>query len=174
MSKILIAALIFAICAGCRRPMTSSTHVPMWSPPSGGLRARLIAGPAQGRVRVGESISIGIELENIGSVPLRVVLDDPFAFTAKIEDTSGRELSSTRSRLEVLSSPRVETIASGQTVRSPLTTPHEDAKMELDLTTSMWQLAPGRYRLYGHFTGSGAESTWMGTLDLPAIMIEVL
>lgn len=171
-SNILIAALLFVLGASCRPPMTSTTPAnPAWSAPSGGLRARLVT--QQGQVRAGESLRIDIELENVGSVPLRVVLDDPFAFSPRLEDAAGREIAPTGSRAEVLSSPREETIAPGHTVSAPLATPHEDTKAELDLTTSMWQLAPGRYRLSGRFAGTGDAGTWTGTLDLPPLLFEV-
>lgn len=143
-----------------------------WSAPADGLRARLVA--RQGQIRAGASLQIDIELENVGAAPLRVVLDDPFAFTPRLEDAGGRELSPTGSRLDILSSPREETIAPGQTIRALLAMPHEDAQVELDVTTSMWKLAPGRYRLSGRFAGTGPAGTWMSTLELPPISIEVL
>ena len=156
------------------------TAADTWSKPIADVRGRLIA--EQRQMKGKPVIQLWVELENTGPLRRSVVTHDPFAFSLTVMDAAGKVLDSDSQRGEILSSPQVAVLPRECVLRLPVTLAQE--KMwNLDITTHLWKLKPGRYKLAGKYSVPPGEQTeipkedvvhaWSGELQLPEIEIEI-
>jgi hypothetical protein len=165
--------------AGAQAPVAPRT-AGAWSPARAGLRARLVAAPAQ-VAAAGGRFDVAIEFENVGSSAVAVVAGDPFAFTADLRDASGRAVAPSFQRGDVVSAPQWDAVAPGALRSVPVSIHAQDgaASSHVDVVTSAWSLAPGRYSLSGRFTcppvGSAPRhvAPCTASVSLPAIALYV-
>jgi hypothetical protein len=151
-----------------------------WSKPIADIRGRLIAETRE--VKGKPFVQLWVELENTGSLRRSVVTHDPFAFSLMVKDATGKVLGSDSRRGEILSSPQVAVIPRGCVLRLPVTLTQEKT-WNLDITTHLWTLKSGRYKLAGKYIVPPGEQTetpkddvvhaWSGELELPEIEIEI-
>ena len=130
-------------------------------------------------------VELSVELWNKGSMPLVATTHDPFAFDLVVRDAAGEVVKPDAQRIDVLSSPQAGVIPRDCLLALPVTLTQDEAgKWNLDITTKLWRLAPGKYRLSGVYeVQPGPElkpkdvgpprETWQGTLSLPEIEIEI-
>ena len=151
-----------------------------WSKPVADIRGRLVAETRE--VKGKPAIVLFVELENTGPLRRGVVTHDPFAFSLTVKDAAGKVLDSDSQRGEILSSPQVAVLPRECVLRLPVTLVQE--KMwNLDITTHLWKLKPGRYKLAGKYSVPPREPTespkddvvhaWSGELLLPEIEVEI-
>lgn len=151
-----------------------------WSKPIADIRGRLVAG--QREVNGKSVVQLWVELENTGPLRRGVVTHDPFAFTLTVKDATGKALDSDAQREEILSSPQVAVVPRETTVRFPVTLGQGQA-WNLDITTHLWKLKPGSYKLAGRYRvppGEQAElpaedvvHPWSGEVALPEIEVDI-
>jgi hypothetical protein len=151
-----------------------------WSQPIADIRGRLVA---QAREFKGKPVVLlWVELENTGSLRRGVVTHDPFAFSLTVKDAAGKAIDSDAQRGEILSSPQIAVVPREAVVRFPVTLVQGQG-WNLDITTQLWKLKAGRYKLAGKYSVPPGEETeppkedvvhpWSGELVLPEIEIEV-
>jgi hypothetical protein len=137
------------------------------------------------RVPKAGHVELFVELWNKGSTSVVVSAHDPFAFDIVVRDAAGKVVESDAQRIDVLSSPQAAVIHRDCRLALPVTLSQGEAgKWNLDITTKLWHLAPGKYRMRGVYqVQSGPEQklkdgdpprvAWQGTLSLPEIEIEI-
>ena len=151
-----------------------------WSKPIADIRGRLVAETRE--VKGKPVILLFVELENTGPLRRGVVTHDPFAFALTVKDAAGKVLDSDAQRGEILSSPQVAVLPRETVLRFPVTLAQGEA-WNLDITTHLWKLKPGRYRLAGKYSVPPGEPTefpkgdvihaWSGELELPEIEVDI-
>ena len=161
----------------CVCPAMGEENPEKWSESVKGLSGRLLAKDNSGH------IELTLELRNDDSLPRWVVAHDPFAFDLTVRDAEGKEVRPTAERADILSSPQAAILPRNCYLGLPVTLPAEPEKRwNLDITTKLWALAPGRYRLAGKYVIPAAERElktkeeaypWHGEIVLPEIEIEV-
>jgi hypothetical protein len=159
---------------------TTATAADTWSKPITDLRGRLVAEPR--KVKGKPVVELWIDLENTGPLRRSVVAHDPFSFSLTVKDAGGKALDSDSQRLEILSSPQVAVLPRECVLRLPVTMTQEET-WNLDITTHLWKLKPGHYKLAGKYSVPPGEQTeipkeevvhaWSGELQLPEIEIEI-
>jgi hypothetical protein len=151
-----------------------------WSKTAADLRGRLVAEVREVKER--QVVHLGVELENTGSLRRTVVTHDPFSFELTVRDAKGKEVASDSQRADILSSPQIAVLPRECTLRFPVALTQEKG-WNLDITTHLWKLKPGRYTLAGKYKlpppppGEALEREaahpWGGELQLPEITIEL-
>lgn len=172
MRTICIAIGLLGVC-----PAIAEENSAQWSQSVKGLTGRLTAKDNSGH------IELTVELRNSDSLPRWVVTHDPFAFDLTVRDAEGSELRPTAERADILSSPQAAILPRNCYLGLPVTLPAEPEKRwNLDITTKLWTLKPGRYRLAGKYMIPGIQKElkkkgeaypWQGEIELPEIEIEV-
>lgn len=169
--------LVAALLLGLAGPATAADA---WSKPAADIRGRLVAESRE--VKGKPVLLLFVELENTGPLRRGVVTHDPFAFSLTVKDAAGKALESDAQRGEILSSAQVAVLPRETFLRFPVTLV-QDQGWNLDITTHLWKLKPGRYKLSGKYTVLPGEPTefpkgdvvhtWSGELGLPEIEIEI-
>jgi hypothetical protein len=176
-----VAKLVLALLlASTLSRLTAAEPREGWSKPKTDLRGRLVAEVRE--IKEQQVVNLFVELENTGSLRRSVVTHDPFAFELTVRDSKGNDVASSSQRGEVLSSPQVGVVPRESTLRFPVTLSQEKP-WNLDITTHLWKLKPGRYTLAGKYKlplpppgeelEPGAAHPWGGELALPEITIDV-
>jgi hypothetical protein len=154
------------------------TVKPAWSEVSEGLRGRLVI--AQPRVPARGRLVATLEMENVGKTQLVVRTQNPFDFEARVPDAAGLDIPPTSIRSDVLYTGKFVAIPAGERLSLPVTIESQDGAKgsQVDTTTDIWTLAPGRYGLGGTFGMAVMEEkaprgTWVGRLTLPVVPFEI-
>lgn len=123
-----------------------------WSSPVCGVRGKLTAEQQAGHVK------LIVELRNDGVLPYWVTTHHPFGFDLVVRDATGNELTPDSDRSEILSSPQAAILPRECRLAMPVTL-HQDDRWNLDITTKLWSLKPGKYKLSGKYVidGPGEE-----------------
>ena len=183
--------LTLGILYGCAmgRQVTSSERPDRadgaWSAPAGGLEGRLVL--ALPRISETDWFALKLELRNVGEVPLAVQTGNPFLLDVRVADAKGQAVKPTWTRSDVLFSPKWAEIAPKSSLSVQVSEKSIDGAKgsHLDVTTSIWKLEPGKYRVSAtcksQERGAAASSPykgnarlWSGQLALPEIEVEVL
>ncbi|MCX5674803.1 MAG: hypothetical protein NTX87_07330, partial [Planctomycetota bacterium] len=154
-----------------------------WSKPVSQLSGRLRV--AESRIATDQYFQLTLELANRGGTPLAVQCGNPHIFTITLLDGAGKQVKPTLVRADVLSSPQWGVIPGGAYLGFPVSIQSQDGAKgsHLDITTLIWKLSPGKYRIAGEFSSGGAAdfmgtpgkaTIWDGKIDLPPVDIEVV
>jgi hypothetical protein len=137
-----------------------------------GLRGRLLVDASR------QPIGVVLELENAGTEPLVVVLDDPSTLEWALE-RNGVAMDARYGRTEILCVLRWERLAPGQRVRARVDHVKDleegGGAVDLDLFTAAWRLEGRGAALRGTYRVEAATAppgAWCGTLALPAVAID--
>lgn len=156
-----------------------------WSKPVGNVSARLVV--TSSNIRESENFRLTLELKNTGVLPLGVPTHNPHLLTFKILDSAGKSVGRSSSRIDVISSPQWGVIPRDGYLGFPVTirSPDRAKGSHIDITTSIWKLPPGKYRVSGEYSSerplefpdlipkSGKAPIWMGKVNLPALDLEI-
>lgn len=158
----------------------------LWSKPVSGLAGRLRV--SKSSITADGQFRLTLELANRGRSPLAVQCGDPICFTLTVLDAKGEKVEAPIVRAEVLSSPQWGVIPGGSYLGLPVSYHPQNraANRQLDITTDIWTLKPGKYRLVGSFASNlssgvmkflgspGKAAIWKGKIKLPPLDVEVL
>jgi hypothetical protein len=181
--RILVSPLLAAILTipAITRAAEPVAPVGVWSREVKHLAGRLAA--RESRVPRAGHVELSVELWNKGSTSVVVSAHDPFAFDLVVRDAAGKVVAPDAQRIDVLSSPQAAVIPRDCRLALPVTLSQDEAgKWNLDITTKLWRLAPGKYRLSGVYQAQPGprlkgfdppRDNWQGTLSLPEIEIEI-
>jgi len=156
-----------------------------WSKPVGSLSARLVV--TRTNIRESESFRLTLELKNTGVLPLAVQAHNPHILTLKILDSAGKSVRPSASRIDVISSPQWGVIPRDGYLGFPVTirSPDRVKGSHIDITTSIWKLPPGKYRVLGEYSSEsplefpkfmgkpGKARIWEGKVNLSALDLEI-
>jgi hypothetical protein len=151
-----------------------------WSKTVADVRGRLIAETREVKGR--RVIELWVELYNAGSLRRSVVTHDPFSFTLTVKDADGKAIASDAQRADITSAPQTAVLPRECFLRFPVTIAQGE-RWNLDITTELWKLKPGRYTLAGKYQtppGKPRETPkedvihpWEGELELPEIEVDL-
>lgn len=151
-----------------------------WSKPVADIRGRLVVETREVKGR--QVIELWVELHNMGDLRRSVVTHDPFSFMLTVKDADGKAIVSDAQRGDITSSPQTAILPRECFLRFPVTIAQGD-RWNLDITTELWKLKPGRYTLAGKYQTPHGEPRevpkgdvvhpWEGELELPDIEIEL-
>ncbi len=156
-----------------------------WSKPVGVLSARLVV--TRSNIRESESFRLTLELKNTGVLPLAVQTYNPHILTLKILDSAGNSVGPSSSRIDIISSPQWGVIPRDGYLGFPVTirSPDRVKGSHIDITTRIWKLPPGKYRVSGEYSSTnppqfpeimgkpGRARIWEGKVNLPALDLEI-
>jgi len=131
------------------------------------------------RIPSSESFQVTIELTDRSQAAIQVPSGNPFSFHASVRNDHGASVAPALQRVDVLSAPTWLRVEPGQS-SSVSATIKPDAGYQLDTTTQVWRLPPGKYEIAGRFVvdADGADGVprdaWIGALDLAPVEVEVL
>ena len=154
-----------------------------WSEPVAKLSGRLRV--SERKITSDQYFQITLELANRGHSPLAVQSGNPHIFTVTLLDGAGKPVKPTSSRRDVLSSPQWGVIPCGAYLSIPVSIQSQDGAKgsHLDITTLIWKLSPGKYRITGEFSSGraadfmgnpGKAEIWEGKIELPPLDVEVI
>jgi hypothetical protein len=154
-----------------------------WSEPVAGLAGRIRV--AEQTITTEQYFCLTLELVNRAHAPLAVQSGNPHMFTITLLDGAGKPVQPTSGRVDVLSSPQWGVIPGGAYLGLPVSIQTQDGAKgsHLDITTLIWKLAPGKYRVCATFSsGSAADfrgspgkaAIWEGKIDIPPLDVEVV
>jgi len=157
----------------------------VWSKPVGSLSARLVV--TKGSIQESESFRLTLELKNTGTQPLAIQTYNPHLLTLKILHSAGKSVGPSSSRIDIISSPQWGVIPRDGYLGFPVTIrgPERAKGSHIDITTSIWNLPPGKYRVSGEYSSesplpfseflgkSGKARIWKGKVSLPALDLEI-
>jgi len=147
-----------------------------WSAPSGGLVGQLLVKKA--KVSAKECFTVEVALKNVGTEPLTVQTNGPFAADFTVQDAKGAAVQPTVTRRIRAASPQWATIAPGAERRRHLSFSASCDGLQLDPGPRAWKLAPGAYTLRVLYRDAGLlpkgrGKVWSGGLTLPPVAVEV-
>jgi hypothetical protein len=159
---------------------TATQAAESWSKPVANIRGRLVTEQRESKGK--PVVLLFVELENTGPLRRGIVTHDPFAFSLTVKDADGHAVKSDVQRGEILSSAQVAVLPRNCFLRLPVTL-DQGQGWNLDITTHLWRLKPGRYKLAGKYSVPPGEPmefpkedvvhAWSGELELPEIEIEL-
>jgi hypothetical protein len=174
-----IAGLLFGVlaAAGPLAPVKNA-----WSNPVSNLSGRLRV--AKSAITTDEYFELALELSNSGNIPLAVQCHNPHIFRVTVFDAAGKQVKTIFTRSDILSSPHWGIIPRGGYLGFRVSIQSQDGAKgsHLDITTLIWKLSPGTYRISGEFSsgraedfmgGPGKATIWEGKIDLPPVDIEI-
>jgi hypothetical protein len=173
-------ALIWVLAAA--RPL-SPTKPAAWSEPASHLSGRLRV--AEPKITADQHFQLTLELANRGQIPLAVQSWNPHVFTITLLNGAGKHVQPTSARVDIMSAPQWGVIPRRGYLGFPVSTQSRDRARgsHLDITTLIWKLSPGKYRICGEYSSGraadfmgkpGKATIWQGKLKLPAVDIEVV
>jgi len=153
-----------------------------WSKTVGGLSGRLVV--SNRRITPSEYFHATLQLKNVGTSPVGVQTENPFALRVEVKDAAGSLVKPTWKRADVLTSAQWATVAPGGSVSFQAGFEAKDGGKgsHLDTITDPWKLSPGKYTLLGAYTSKGfmkdlrgqrPHNVWEGEIALPPVEIEV-
>ena len=171
------------ICAAADAGPLAPQRKDEWSKPVSSLAGRLRV--AKTRISTDEYFQLTLELTNRGNMSLAVQCGNPHIFSITVIDTAGKQVGATSVRLDVLSSPQWGVIPGRSYLGFPVSMQSQDGAKgsHLDITTRIWKLSPGKYRITGQFSSGraadfmgkpGKAKIWEGRIQLPPLDIEVV
>jgi hypothetical protein len=154
-----------------------------WSEAVAGLAGRIRV--AEPTITTEQHFCLTLELANRGNGSLAVQSGNPHIFTITLLDGAGKPVQPTSARMDVLSSPQWGVIPGGAYLGLPVSIQSQDGAKgsHLDITTLIWKLSPGKYRICATFSsGSAADlmgspgkaAIWEGKIVIPPLDIEVV
>jgi hypothetical protein len=175
-----VAALVCILAVAGPLPHAKSDA---WSEPAAQLSGRLRVN--ESRITADQYFEITLELTNRGHAPLAVQSGNPHIFTITLLDRAGKPVKRTSGRCDVISSPQWGVIPGRAYLGFPVSIQSQDGAKgsHLDITTLIWKLSPGKYRITGEFSSGRAASfmgspgkakIWDGKIQLPPVDIEVV
>lgn len=178
----ILTSVMALVCAVTEAGPLPSAKPDAWSEPVAKLSGRLRL--SEPKITTDQYLQINLELANRGHTPLAIQSGNPHIFTITLLDGAGKPVKPTSARSDVLSSPQWGVIPGGAYLGFPVSIQSQDGAKgsHLDITTLIWKLSPGKYRISGTFScgraadfmGSpGKAEVWEGKIDLPPIDIEV-
>ena len=174
------AALVCIIAAAAPLPPVKPDA---WSEAVSQLSGRLrIVEP---KITADQYFHLTLELANRGTTPLAVQCGNPHVFTVTLLDGAGKQVGPTLVRADVLSSPQWGVIPRGSYLGLPVSIRSEDGAKgsHLDITTLIWKLSPGKYRVCATFSSGraadfmgspGKAEIWEGKIEIPPVDVEVI
>ena len=155
----------------------------VWSEPASLLAGRLRV--AEKAITTDQYFRLTLELANQGHTPLAVQSGNPHIFTITLLDSAGKLVKPTSARIDVISSPQWGVIPGRAYLGFPVSIHSQDGAKgsHLDITTLIWRLSPGTYRITGEYSSDraadfmgkpGKAKIWEGKIRLPPVDIEVL
>ena len=171
------------ICAAADAGPLAPLRKDEWSKPVSSLAGRLRV--AKTRISTDEYFQLTLELTNRGNMSLAVQCGNPHIFSITVFDTAGKQVSAAFARIDVLSFPQWGVIPGRSYLGFPVSMQSQDGAKgsHLDITTRIWKLSPGKYRITGQFSSGraadfmgkpGKAKIWEGKLQLPPLDIEVV
>ena len=181
--KCLVAAAVTLTCILAFAKPLSPASPDAWSESASQLSGRLRV--AESRITSDQHFQLTLELANRGSAPLAVQWGNPHIFTVALLDGAGNPVKPTSARIDVLSSPQWGVIPHNSYLGFPVSIQSQDGAKgsHLDITTLIWKLSPGKYRVSGVFSSGkaadfmgkpGKAKIWEGKIELPSIDIEIV
>jgi hypothetical protein len=183
-TAILLSVVVALACAvtAVAEPLAPASP-DSWSEPVNKLAGRLRV--SESRITVDQHFQISLELANRGHIPLAVQCGNPHIITITLFDSAGKPVKPTSARVDVLSSPQWGVIPGRAYLGFPVSIQSQDGAKgsHLDITTLIWELSPGKYRVVGEFASGraadfmgipGKAEIWEGRIELPSIDIEVI
>ncbi len=183
MKRILYFAATLLLVAFMAQSQEPAHKPDVWSEPVASLSGRLRV--SEPRITSDQYFQITLELANRGHSPLAVQSGNPHIFTVTLLDGAGKPVKPTSARDDVLSFPQWGVIPGGAYLGIPVSIQSQDGAKgsHLDITTLIWKLSPGKYRIAGAFSSRraadfmgipGKAEIWEGQIDLPALEVEVV
>lgn len=175
----IVALLCVSAVARPLAPLTPDA----WSEPVSGLAGRIRV--AESTVAADQYFRLTLELANRSHAPLAVQSGNPHVFTITLLDGAGKQVQPTSARTDVLSSPQWGVIPGGAYLGLPVSIESQDGAKgsHLDITTLIWKLSPGKYRICATFASGraadfmgspGKAAIWDGKIDIPPLDVEVI
>ena len=154
-----------------------------WSETVNGLSGRLLV--AREKIGTTEYFQLTLEVRNVGNSPLALQTKNPFAFTLRVLDGAGKVVAATSVRIDLwLRFPQWAIVPASCYLGTPVSIQSKDgaAGSHLDITTTIWKLPAGRYRLTAEYASKGFRESpdkpknvtvWQGKLVLPPVDVEI-
>ena len=176
-----IPGLLFCVLAVAG--LLPAVKIDAWSKPVLQLSGRLRV--AELRITSDQHFQLTLEMANRGDTPLAVQCGNPHIFSITILDGAGKQVKPTSARIDVLSSPQWGVIPGRAYLGFPVSIRSQDGAKgsHLDITTLIWKLPPGKYRISGEFSSGkaadfmgkpGKAKIWEGKIELPPVDIEIV
>lgn len=179
----LAMSIAVLVCVSAIAVSLSLLNPDEWSESVSGLAGRLRV--AEATIATDQYFRVTLELANRGQAALAVQSGNPHIFTITLLDSTGKPVNPSYARADVFSIPQWGVIPGRAYLGFPVSIQSLDGAKgaNLDITTAIWKLPSGKYRICGTFSSGkaadfmgspGKASIWEGKIELPPLDVEVI